>query len=134
VKGEQQCSSDLDESSLIQRLKDQILTVSINGEGSSINQPVMKTRGNLFTHIFKIFTHIQRLQFYPHAPHYTCSYVFFADQPSMFSSTLVELHINTYFFEHCLYLLDGRFDQLRIFVVDIVHIWSLQWTQINTVS
>ena len=60
--------------------------------------------------------------------------VFFADQPTMLSSTLVELHINTYFFEHCLYLLDGRFDQLRTFIVNTVHIWSPQWTLINTVS
>ena len=93
----------------------------------------MKMRGNLFTHIFKIFTHVQRLQFYPHAPD-IYSHVYFADQPSMFSSTLVELHINTYFFEHCLYLLDGRFDQLRTFVSKIVHICSLQWPRISTVS
>ena len=93
----------------------------------------MEMRGNLLHDIFKIFTHIQCLQFYPYVPN-TCSYVFFADRPSMFSSTLVELHINIYSFEHCLYLLDGRFNQLRILVVDTVHIWPLQWTPIDTVS
>ena len=94
----------------------------------------MVARGNLFTWIFKIFSKLEHLKFFhPDSPFITPS-VFFADQPSVFSSTLVELHINTYFFEHCLYLLDGQFDHLRTFIVNIVHIWSLLWTQINRVS
>lgn len=127
------CLIHLDESNLIQRFKDHILTVSINGRRCVIDQSVMTMRGNLFTLILKIFPRVQCLKFYAHVRN-TCSFVFFADQPSIFSSTLVELHINTYFFEHCLYLLDGRFDRLRTLIVDTVHIWSLKWTRINTVS
>jgi hypothetical protein len=40
--------------------------------------------------------------------------------PTTFSSsTLVELHINVARFGDCLYLLDGRFDQLRSFYIKI---------------
>ena len=133
VKDEQQFCSDLDESFLIHRFKDRILTISVNGKESDFHGSVMKMRGNLLHSIFKIFTHIQCLRFYPYVPD-TCSYVIFADQPSMFSSTLVELHINIYSFEHCFDLLDGRFNQLRILVVNTAHIWSVQSTEIDTVS
>jgi hypothetical protein len=61
------------------------------------------------------------------------SFVAFATQPSMFSSTLVELHISTYTFEDCLYLLDGQFNQLRILVVDVDFILSPKRRAINTV-
>ncbi|UJR34349.1 hypothetical protein I4U23_021753 [Adineta vaga] len=39
--------------------------------------------------------------------------------PFMSSSTLVELHVKVDFFDDCLSLLDGRFDQLRTFYVDV---------------
>ena len=132
-KGKQQFCFDLDESSLVQQLKDRILTVSVNGNESELYRSTMVMRANLFNHIFKIFTHIQRLQFFPYVP-YTRSQVSFADQPPMFSSTLVELHINIHYFAHCLYLFDGRFSQLRILVVNTADVRSLRLTQMNTVS
>ena len=132
MKNKQQFCSDLDESLLVQRLKDQILTVSVHGKGSNVNESIMVMRGNLLHYIFKIFAQIQCLHFYPYVPK-TCPYVLFPDQPSMFSSTLVEIHISTYSFEDCLYLLDGRFNQLRILVVNTVYISSLEKTLIGTV-
>ena len=93
----------------------------------------MEARGSLLHHIFKIFTHVQRLQFYPDVPN-ACSRVLFADRPSMFSSTLVEFHINIYSFELCLDVFDGRFPKLRILVVDTGHISSLQRHHIDTAS
>ena len=42
--------------------------------------------------------------------------------PTIFSSTLLELHIKLVKFHDCLYLLDGRFNQLRKFHVDIYRI------------
>ena len=89
MKGEQHFGFDLDESSLAERLKDRILTVSVNGKQGELDQSVMEMRGNLFSHIFKIFTQIQRLHFYPYVP-YKRSYVSFVDRSSVFSSTLVE--------------------------------------------
>ena len=133
MKAQQQCRSHLDDSFLIQRRKDQILSISITGERGDFNRSSMTRRGNLFTSIVKIFTDLRCLKFYSHVPD-ICSYVFFADPPTIFSSTLVELHINTYLFDYCLHLLDGRLDRLRTFVVDTAHICSLEWTQINTVS
>ncbi|CAF1286725.1 unnamed protein product [Rotaria sordida] len=50
---------------------------------------------------------------------------------SSFSSTLVELYIDVYLFDDCLYLLDGRFDQLRTLFVNVCHILPLRST-INT--
>ncbi|CAF4160796.1 unnamed protein product, partial [Rotaria sordida] len=50
---------------------------------------------------------------------------------SSFSSTLVELYIDVYLFDDCLYLLDGRFDQLRKLFVNVCHILPLRST-INT--
>jgi hypothetical protein len=71
VKGQQRFSSDLDELFLPQRLKDQILTLSVNGRESGGEQSVMKMRGDLLHYIFQMFTHIQCLKFYPYVPQ-TC--------------------------------------------------------------
>ena len=132
MKGQQRFSSDLDELFLPQRLTDQILTLSVNGKESGDKNSVMKMRGDLLQYIFQMFTHIRCLKFYPYVPR-TCPFVAFATQPSMFSSTLVELHISTYTFEDCLYLLDGQFNQLRILVVDADFILSPKRRTINTV-
>ena len=133
MEDQQQFSSDLDESFLPQRLKDRILTLSVNGKTGDFFESVMEMRGDLLQYIFRMFTHIQCLKFYPHVLR-RCPYVVFATQPSMFSSTLVELHINVFSFEDCLYLLDGRFNQLRILIVDADFILSPKRAPINTVS
>jgi hypothetical protein len=134
MKPKQQFCSDLDESSLMQRFKDQILTLSIIGGQDAIDESLTKMRENLFNYIFKIFSKLQHLNFFYHDTPFITPHISFTNQPSVFSSTLVELRIRTYFFEHCLYLLNGQFDQLRTLMVNTVHIWPLQWTQINRVS
>ncbi|CAF4204874.1 unnamed protein product [Rotaria sordida] len=42
--------------------------------------------------------------------------------PNFRSSTLLKLIINVYSFDDCLYLLDGRFDQLHTFHVDLANV------------
>ncbi|CAF1445988.1 unnamed protein product [Rotaria sordida] len=60
------------------------------------------------------------------------AYISFGIQSPMFSSsTLVELHIVVYRFDECLFLLDGRFNQLRILFVTTFHILPLQRSIIN---
>ncbi|CAF2962968.1 unnamed protein product [Rotaria sp. Silwood2] len=46
----------------------------------------------------------------------------FDRQLPMFSSTLVELHIKVQHFDDILYLLDGRFNKLQIFYVDVINV------------
>ncbi len=41
--------------------------------------------------------------------------------PMIFSSSLLELHVIVDSFDDCLYLLDGRLNQLQIFYVDVQH-------------
>ncbi|CAF1626231.1 unnamed protein product, partial [Rotaria sordida] len=43
-------------------------------------------------------------------------------------SVTVELHINVYLFDDCLYLLDGRLNQLHTLFVHVFHIFSLRST------
>jgi hypothetical protein len=40
------------------------------------------------------------------------------------SSTLLNLKINIQSFEDCLYLLDGRFNQLRTLIIDLVNLFD----------
>lgn len=50
---------------LVDRAKDQILTLFVNGEKEiRIDHSVMKMRANLFNYLSKIFPRIQRLKFY----------------------------------------------------------------------
>lgn len=51
--------------------------------------------------------------------------------PTFLSSTLLELHVCVNDFNDCLYLLDGRFNQLRAFYIDVDHILSTT-SNINT--
>jgi hypothetical protein len=72
-----------------------------------------------FNRILTVFTNLTYLYCHP---------VFESDQPLLsfeektpifFSSALLELHINVASLSDCLYLLDGRLNQLRTFHIDI---------------
>ncbi|CAF1272437.1 unnamed protein product [Rotaria sordida] len=75
------------------------------------------------TYVLTMCTNLLCLKFHP----YSDIYVDFSERlsfesiksASFFSSNLMELHINVDDFTDCLYLLDGRFQQLRTFYVDI---------------
>ena len=54
--------------------------------------------------------------------------------PTFYSSTLIELQINVYNLEHCFYILDGRFDQLRYLYVNICYIVPSAVMTNNTVG
>jgi len=80
----------------------------------------------LFTRIFTVFTNLIYLNLYKFArididpfPNGSAASVTFS------SSTLMELHVNVGGFGDCLYLLDGRFDQLRSFYIKISIISTL---------
>lgn len=69
----------------------------------------------IFTRVFIIFPNLRCLQFHPYSDKFA---IFIHDLPqTIISSTLFELHVCVRSFSDCLYLLDGRFDQLRAFYV-----------------
>ncbi len=123
----------LDKSSLVRIFQNQIVTLSVTGKEGNHDEFTMNMRANLFTYILTMFTNLLHLKFYQNLNNPT-GFVLFNDQSSMFCSTLVELHINVYFFDDCLFLLDGRFNQLRILLVNVFHIWRLRSTITNKVS
>ena len=72
----------------------------------------------MFTQIFTIFTNLQSLNFNSSSIG-NKRLCFNMLSPTATSSTLLELHVSVVAFSDCLYLLDGRFKQLRAFHVDI---------------
>ncbi|UJR09955.1 hypothetical protein I4U23_014178 [Adineta vaga] len=65
----------------------------------------------IFEDIMTVFTNLQyfRLNYSINAPYMS----FITSPPTFVSSTLLELHINVENFNDCLYMLDGRFEQLQ---------------------
>ena len=74
-----------------------------------------------FGYILATFTSILHLKFYESYPS-----VLFDDRPSVFSSTLTELHIGVHCLDDCLYLLDGQLNQLHTLFVKIRVIFPLR--------
>ncbi|CAF1450628.1 unnamed protein product [Rotaria sp. Silwood1] len=73
----------------------------------------------LYTQILTMFKNLQYLNFSPFAHPNNHQLTFNLSSPNVFSSTLLHLHVIVDTFEDCLYLLDGRFNQLHTFDVTI---------------
>ncbi|CAF3201428.1 unnamed protein product [Rotaria sp. Silwood2] len=87
-----------------------------SGRSSTINLHTL-----VFTQIFTIFTNLRHLHF----DRYSMGFErlsFDVSPPTVSSSTLLELHVCVRSFSDCLYLLDGRFNQLRSLHVNIYFI------------
>jgi hypothetical protein len=106
----------LEETSLIYRFKNQMLSFVIETVGTQ--DTLVKIDTLIFIHILNMFTNLQYLNF---NPYFFCNQriSFCSSLPPIFSSTLLELHIKVMYIEDCLYLLDGRFNQLRTLYVYI---------------
>mgnify|MGYP006933269977 FL=1 len=91
------------------------ITIDINMNKSRM----MNTRNDfLFEQILTTFVNLRSLMYCPSKMFYQC--LFFDTLPSsLISSILLELHVCVNTFTECLYLLDGRFKQLRLFDVQI---------------
>ncbi|CAF0723902.1 unnamed protein product [Rotaria sp. Silwood1] len=81
----------------------------------------------IFTDIFTTFTNLQSLNFHPFPTCYQ-ELSFKNSPPTLYSSTLLELYVNVTYFTDCLYLLDGRFNQLHTLYVKISWIWPSSLT------
>ncbi|CAF3949473.1 unnamed protein product [Rotaria sordida] len=110
----------VDEYSLIHTYKNQItsfvIDITKNKKEISIGVNIF-----LFTHIFITYTNLQYLNFNPLSS-YNKSLSFPTSSPTFISSNLLELYVSLKNFIDCLYILDGRFNQLRTFHVNISHI------------
>jgi hypothetical protein len=72
----------------------------------------------MFANIINIFSNLKFLNYDPFdCP--TQRIEFSSIRQPIFSSTLLELRVNVLSFQDCLYLLDGRFSQLRLLDVKI---------------
>ncbi|CAF4431217.1 unnamed protein product, partial [Rotaria magnacalcarata] len=69
--------------------------------------------------VFTVFTNLRYLNIYSPDYMYFPRLSFNDELSTFFSSTLMELHINLENSNDCLYLLDGRFNKLRVLYVNI---------------
>ena len=110
----------LDKSPLVHIFQNQISSLVIDFVQ---NEPSFVTKdgnANLFASILSVFSKLQCFHFGRPPFHY--QRLWFKIAPTIFSSTLLELHVRLEYFTDCLYLLDGRFDQLRRLSVNIYYI------------
>lgn len=123
----------LDESPVLKIFQNQIVTLCVNGEESAQDNWTMNPLAKIFLNILLTFTNLRHLKFYPSTSN-RIAYISFAKQfPTFSCSTLVELHMNVYRLDDCLFLLDGRLNQLRILFLTTFYILPLQSTNINKV-
>ncbi|CAF2910550.1 unnamed protein product [Rotaria sp. Silwood2] len=108
----------VDASSLIQTYKNQITSLIIDITTNKEQLSIKDVNILVFTHIFITYTNLQYLNFGPTSSDNQCL-TFPNSSPTFISSNLLELHVCLGNFIDCLYILDGRFNQLRMFHVEI---------------
>ncbi|CAM4799031.1 unnamed protein product [Rotaria magnacalcarata] len=112
-----------DETSVICNLKNQIITLVIDISTNQMQRFPADDKAIMFTHIFALFTNLQYCNFCPSLlDHQRLS--FFTTPLTIISSNLFKLHVYLDAFIGCLYLLDGRFNQLHTFYANIFIILS----------
>jgi hypothetical protein len=116
--------------------KNQILKLVIdvteyNAKHSTNDIHIVNTR--ILTHILTICSNLQCLIFCPSLIWYQ-RLLFWSPPLTINSSTLLELHIGLVRFVDCLYILDGRFNKLHTFHVDIKYISSSDLANNNQVD
>jgi hypothetical protein len=122
----------LDET-LVKMFKKQItsldITMAVNEKRTS-----MKETTSLFTNVLTVYTNLRYLNCRSSSYDTFYGSLFFDVTPTFSSSTIIELHVYVSGFSDCLYLLDGRFNQLRTFYVNIRFIPPISQLMINKVS
>jgi hypothetical protein len=77
---------------------------------------------NICNHIFSVFLNLTHLIFYESLYKNIVRLLFEFPTPKLSSSTLSVLNIKIQSFDMCFYLLDGRFNQLHTFYIELAHI------------
>ncbi|CAF4241865.1 unnamed protein product [Rotaria sp. Silwood2] len=97
--------------------KIQSLVITMIGNETQTSKSDFVT--SIFTIVLTVFNNLLYLNCDPFAESDLRRQSFYDKTPTFFSSTLLELHINVASLNECLYLLDGRLNQLHTFYVDI---------------
>ena len=88
---------------------------------------MLSSVANIFQRIFTVFTNLKYLILYE-SSYKNCVRLNFDDYHLLHlnfrSSTLLYLDIKVQSFDDCLYLLDGRFNQLHTLIVDLVNLFD----------
>ncbi|CAF4188409.1 unnamed protein product, partial [Rotaria sordida] len=82
------------------------------------------TIANICNYIFTVFTNLTHLTFYDAAYMNNIRLLFNIPSSSFSSSSLLVLNIKVQTFDMCLYLLNGRFEQLRTLYIELANILS----------
>ncbi len=111
-------SHRLDKTSIIHRLKHQLLSLTLDistprtGHFSYVDNEI------IFNRIFTMFPNLQYLNF-GRSSMWDDRLSFCSTRPTVISTNLSELHVCLKTFYDCLYLLDGHFTQLHSLYVDV---------------
>ncbi|CAM4847795.1 unnamed protein product, partial [Rotaria magnacalcarata] len=112
-----------DENPLPHIFKNKITSLFINFNNGNKSALMGGICSIMFSKMFTIFTNLRCLKFNPSSS--VCNALSLNMTPETdISLTLLELHITVSDMEECLYILDGRFDQLRIFYVTCYSVLS----------
>ncbi|CAF1219733.1 unnamed protein product [Rotaria sordida] len=106
-----------DQTCLIEIFKNQISSLVIGTKNKCGLTENVNTL--IFTNILTILNNLKYLHFNPSLDTYQ-QISFNRSSPTIFSSTLLELHVKVMTIDDCLYLLDGCFSQLHSFYVHIL--------------
>ena len=82
----------------------------------------MWTLKSICSFIFSVFLNLTHLIFYESSYKKIVRLLFDSPTPKISSSTLMVLNIKVQSFHVCLYLLDGRFNQLQTFFIELANI------------
>jgi hypothetical protein len=100
--------------------KKQISTLVIIIDKNKEMRSTKNIMKNICNGIFPVFTNLLHLHFTEWTVESAVRLSFDFPPSMFFSSTLLELNIKVHRFDECLYLLDGRFNQLQTFYVNIL--------------
>ncbi|CAF4471097.1 unnamed protein product, partial [Rotaria sp. Silwood2] len=106
------------ETSIIRTLKNPLLSLTIDISTDRTQHYLINNNAIIFNRIFTIFPNLQYLNFGPSS---ICDerLSICLRASTVISTNLLELHVSLRTFHHCLYLLDGHFNQLHTLYVDL---------------
>ncbi|CAF4481158.1 unnamed protein product, partial [Rotaria sp. Silwood2] len=81
------------------------------------------TMTNICNHIFTVFINLNHLTFYDASYKNHVRLLHYIQSPTFSSSSLLILNIKVQNFSGCLYILDGRFDQLHTLYIELANIF-----------
>ncbi|CAF1531691.1 unnamed protein product [Rotaria sordida] len=108
----------------------QITTLFITMDKNNNYDEMLLSVGKICVYIFNVFTRLIALTFYESSYRNPIRLCFNDPLPSnIYSSSVSILNIRVQCFDDCLYLLDGRFNQLHTLYVDLVNLSCLDETE-----